>query len=101
MPILVDLLEVDGVSKKLDNKNDKFIIDCIEDFPENRVEIFNRAGTKVFSMDGYDNSAKYFDGRSNEGISIMGTNLPAGTYFYVIDKRNGSGKFVGYLEVVD
>ena len=96
-----EILPFNGVSKKLDNKNDKFIIDCIEDFPENRVEIFNRAGTKVFSMDGYDNSAKYFDGRSNEGISIMGTNLPAGTYFYVIDKRNGSGKFVGYLEVVD
>jgi len=31
----------------------------------------------------------------------MGTNLPAGTYFYVISKGDGSRHVVGYLELVD
>jgi hypothetical protein len=31
----------------------------------------------------------------------MGNNLPDGTYFYVIDKRNGSKPLAGYLEIVN
>jgi hypothetical protein len=96
-----EILPFNGVSRRLQSQNDKFYIDCIEDYPQNRVEIFNRAGTKVFSVEGYDNALIYFDGKSNEGLSLMGNNLPAGTYFYVINKGNGSEKMVGYLEIVD
>jgi hypothetical protein len=31
----------------------------------------------------------------------MGTNLPGGTYFYIIDKRDGSKPVAGYLEIVN
>jgi hypothetical protein len=90
-----------GISKLADGKNDFFLIDCIEQFPQNHVEIFNRAGTKVYEADGYDNMDVLFDGKSNRGISIMGTNLPAGTYYYVISKGDGTKRVVGYLELVD
>jgi len=90
-----------GVSRLADGKNDYFLIDCIEQFPKNHVEIFNRAGTKVYEADGYNNMDVLFDGKSNRGISIMGTNLPAGTYYYVISKGDGTKQLVGYLELVE
>jgi hypothetical protein len=55
----------------------------------------------VYEAHGYDNIDIFFDGRSNRGISVMGTNLPDGTYFYVIDKQDGSKPLAGYLEIVN
>jgi len=97
----VDIKPYNGISRRPESMNNFFLINCIDNFENNHVEIFNRAGTKVYEADRYDNSEVLFDGRSNKGISLMGTGLPAGTYFYVIDKRNGSKKVVGYLELVD
>jgi hypothetical protein len=65
------------------------------------VKIFNRAGTLVYEGERYDNATTIFDGKSNKGISIMGTDLPDGTYFYIIDKRDGSKPLSGYLEIVN
>jgi len=96
-----NILPFNGVSRTADGKNDFFLIECIENFPQNHVEIFNRAGTKVFEANGYNNMDVLFDGKSNRGVSIMGTNLPAGTYFYVISKGDGTKQLVGYLELVD
>ena len=81
--------------------NSYFHINCIESFPFNVVKIYNRAGTLVFEGHGYDNLNILFDGESNKGISPMGTNLPDGTYFYVIDKHDGSKPLAGYLEIVN
>lgn len=90
-----------GVSRNNDGQNDIFHINCIENFPMNQVKIFNRAGTMVYEAEGYDNNGTYFDGQSNRGISLMGTTLPGGTYFYIIDKRDGSKPIAGYLEIVN
>lgn len=90
-----------GISRNGDGMNERFHINCIEDFPDNVVKIYNRAGTLVYQKEGYDNIDIYFDGRSNEGINVMGNNLPDGTYFYVIDKRDGSKPVAGYLEIVN
>jgi gliding motility-associated-like protein len=90
-----------GISRNGDDKNNYFHIDCIEEFQSNVVRIFNRAGTLVYQAEGYDNNTVLFDGLSNRGISPMGNNLPDGTYFYVIDKRNGSKPLAGYLEIVN
>ena len=89
------------MSRNGDGQNDVFHINCIESFPTNLVKIFNRAGTMVYEAEGYDNSGVVFDGQSNRGISIMGNNLPAGTYFYIIDKKDGSKPLAGYLEIVN
>lgn len=90
-----------GISRNGDNLNSYFHINCIESFPFNVVKIYNRAGTLVFEGKGYDNLNVLFDGESNKGISPMGTNLPDGTYFYVIDKHDGSKPLAGYLEIVN
>jgi gliding motility-associated-like protein len=96
-----DILAYNGISRNGDGNNDFFLIECIDNFPNNHVEIFNRAGTKVYEADGYNNASVLFDGVSNRGISLMGTHLPPGTYFYVISKGDGSKSQVGYLELVD
>lgn len=97
-----------GISRgSTPGQNDYFHIDCIDNFPDNIVKIFNRAGTLVYEGHGYDNQEysnnddkSRFVGKSNKGVSPMGTDLPDGTYFYVIDKRDGSKALAGYLEIV-
>jgi hypothetical protein len=64
------------------------------------VKIFNRAGSLVFEASGYDNEDIYFDGISNRGINILGNDLPDGTYFYIINKGDGSEPKTGYLELL-
>ena len=98
--ILPEINPYNGVSWTGDGLNDIFMIECIEDFPNNLVKIFNRAGTLVYEAEGYDNSSIVFDGVSNKGMRVIGSNLSDGTYYYVIDKRDGSEPSAGYLEVL-
>jgi hypothetical protein len=99
--ITTEIRPFNGISRyDTPGQNDYFHIDCIERFPENTVKIFNRAGTLVYEGHGYDNVETYFDGKSNKGISPMGINLPDGTYFFIVDKRDGSKAIEGYLEIV-
>jgi hypothetical protein len=65
-------------------------------YPKNIVSIFNRWGDKVFEVKGYDNDQKVFLGTSNVGGN---KDLPAGTYFYTIDKGDGSPMVNGYLSL--
>lgn len=99
--IKTEIHPFNGVSRNGDGENDIFYINCIESFPTNIVKIFNRVGTLVYEAEGYDNNGTFFDGKSNKGISLMGTSLPGGTYFYIIDKRDGSKPLAGYLEIVN
>jgi hypothetical protein len=100
LEIPADIRPRNGISRNGDAQNDYFHIDCIDQFLSNNVKIFNRAGTLVYEADGYDNSNILFDGVSNRGISPIGSNVPDGTYYYIIDKRNGSKPLAGYLEIV-
>jgi gliding motility-associated-like protein len=88
------------VTRNTDGKNDAFVVDCISRFPNNNVKIFNRAGVKVYEADGYDNNEKVFRGFGERGVYAAGNDLPVGTYFYIIDKRDGSKPKTGYLELV-
>jgi hypothetical protein len=102
IPIETEIRPFNGISRfSSPGQNDYFHIDCIDNFPNNIVKIFNRAGTLVYEGERYDNATTIFDGKSNKGISIMGTDLPDGTYFYIIDKRDGSKPLSGYLEIVN
>ncbi|MEO9475324.1 MAG: gliding motility-associated C-terminal domain-containing protein, partial [Cyclobacteriaceae bacterium] len=87
-----------GMSVNNDGDNEFFLIDCIDQFPDNKVTIFNRDGTRIFEIEGYDNFDKRFDGVSNVGKS--GFVMPMGTYFYIIEKGDGSDPIQGYLELV-
>ncbi len=95
------------VSPTSPNANNIFTIDCISNYtraagaPEdNNVKIFNRSGTLVYDVDGYNNTSVFFHGLGEKGVYLSDRELPEGTYFYIIDKRNGTKPKAGYLELV-
>jgi hypothetical protein len=53
----------------------------------------------VYEANGYNNGSIAFEGMGEKGIYLQGIQLPAGTYFYIIDKRDGSKPVAGYLEL--
>ncbi|WP_417445228.1 gliding motility-associated C-terminal domain-containing protein [Joostella sp.] len=80
-----------------DGKNDYFTVRCIENYPGNTVNIFDRSGSKVYSAKDYQNN---WDGTSEGRATISkGAKLPTGTYYYVIDLNNGSKAHVGWLYI--
>jgi gliding motility-associated-like protein len=81
-----------ALSPNGDGRNDVFIIDGLQNYPENSVCIFNRWGNQVLNQKNYQND---WSGTWN------GTNLPDGTYYYMV--RDESTKLVllmGYLQIV-
>jgi hypothetical protein len=102
-----EILSYNLVSVNNDGANDYWHIDCIEQFTvaegareDNNVKIFNRSGVLVYAADGYNNTDVKFAGVGERGVYAIGNELPDGTYFYIIDKRNGSKPITGYLELV-
>lgn len=82
--VIYNLVTPDG-----DGKNDYFIIDNIRKYPNNRVEIYNRWGVRVFETTNYDfngdGSANVFRGYSDGKITVdKNKKLPSGTYYYIV-----------------
>jgi hypothetical protein len=98
--IPTEITSYNGISANGDGLNDFFEIDCIDRFPTNNVKIYNRVGVKVYEADGYNNQDVIFRGVGERGLYMMGRELPDGTYFYIIDKRDGSKPVAGYLELI-
>ncbi|PTS87703.1 hypothetical protein DBR27_24155, partial [Flavobacterium sp. HMWF030] len=73
-----------------DGQNDTFYIDCISQYPDNQLQIFNRWGNLVYYKKGYNNT---WDGKADGSAKT----LPEGTYFYILDLGNGSPKTSGWL----
>ncbi len=88
-----------GFSPNGDGRNEWFLIECLEFFPANNVKVYNRAGQLVYTADGYNNENVRFEGAGNRGIYAGQNNVPDGTYFYIVDKNDGSPVFKGYLEI--
>lgn len=95
-----------GVTPNGDTYNDYFFIECINNYPKNTVEIYNRWGVKVFETENYDSNGNVFNGYSDGRTTIDGSNkLPTGTYFYVLTyeaQQNGNSrthKQAGYLHL--
>jgi gliding motility-associated-like protein len=98
--VRTEILSYNLVSANGDSNNDTWIIDCISNYPNNNVKVFNRYGVMVYEADGYDNADTVFRGIGERGVYSMGNDLPDGTYFYIIDKRDGSKPITGFLELV-
>jgi len=98
--VATEIFSYNLVTVNGDDKNDIFRIDCITRFPNNNVKIFNRSGVLVYEADGYDNGDVSFKGVGEKGLYMTGKDLPTGTYFYIIDKGDGSKPKTGYLELV-
>ncbi len=74
-----------------DGMNDAFVIPCFaqaDRFPVNVVSIYNQWGDEVYHAEPYQND---WYGTFN------GEELPAGTYFYLIDLGSGDKPMSGYL----
>jgi gliding motility-associated-like protein len=84
-----------GFSPNGDDVNEKFVIDRInqfECFPTNSVEIYNRWGILVYETRQYDNETRVFTGTSEGRVTVdKSSQLPTGTYFYVINYTDTDG----------
>ncbi|MNJ98988.1 Calx-beta domain protein [compost metagenome] len=74
-----------------DGKNDFFVIQNIDMYPNNEVRIFDRAGRAIYSKRGYTND---WDGTLN------GKPLHEETYYYIIDLGKGVKPKRGFISIV-
>jgi gliding motility-associated-like protein len=74
-----------------DNVHDRWEIPYLESYPGCTINVYNRYGQLVYQSIGY---TKPWDGRVN------GKDVPVGTYYYVIDPKNGRTKLSGYVDVI-
>lgn len=74
-----------------DGINDRWEIQYLESYPGVTVDIFNRYGSLVYHSLGY---SRAWDGTYN------GKPLPAGTYYYVINPKNGRKQLTGFVDIV-
>ncbi len=74
-----------------DGINDVWTIDYLNTYPDNRVQVFTRAGQLVFESKGYN---KPWDG------TIKGKPLPLDTYYYIIEPGNGRDPITGYVTII-
>ena len=101
-----DIIIYNGISTNGDGTNDSFIIENIEDFPDNRVQIFNRWGIEVYDREGYLNDdGNEFRGFSDGRVTVQrGDRLPVGTYYYIVNYVDNDGQnqsVAGYLYIND
>lgn len=76
-------------------KNDSWVLNLDA---KSEVKIFNRWGSLVFLASPYMND---WNGQTSDGINTLGKGfLPSGTYFYVIDKKDGERPISGYIELI-
>ncbi|PCJ26180.1 MAG: hypothetical protein COA97_06435 [Flavobacteriales bacterium] len=86
-----------GITPNGDNKNDRWIIENIEMFPENTVQIYNRWGQQVWYGKNYDNDEVAWHG--NNRNKDEGERLADATYFYVAKIEGIDEVFKGWVEL--
>ncbi len=74
-----------------DGINDTWNIKYLDSYPDVIVEIFSRYGEELYYSKGYSIP---WDGR------YKGTNLPVGTYYYIITPGNGRSKTAGPITII-
>ncbi|MEM9050524.1 MAG: choice-of-anchor L domain-containing protein [Bacteroidota bacterium] len=81
-----------GISPNGDGFNDGLEIRGIDEFPQNKLVVFNRWGNVVYEENNYSNGTQW------TGQNESGEELPEGTYFVVVEV-NGEDNLRGYLEL--
>ena len=84
------IISAEAFTPNGDGINDTWVIQGIQNHPNALVTIYNRYGHEVFKTIGYQND---WSGR----YSSKSENLPAGSYYYVIDLRNGTTPVNGWI----
>ncbi len=88
-PVIPDI-----ITPNHDGFNDVLIISCIEFFPTNELQVFNRWGQQIYHAFGYDNN---WGGTWDQ----TGGDLPDGTYYYVFIAtiNNEEKTFNGHITI--
>ena len=73
-----------------DGNNDSWMVPGIDNYPNNRVSVYNRWGHLVFEANGYSNDWEGFYKKNSE-------KLPQGSYLYVIDLGEGGAPLRGWI----
>jgi len=89
--VLKSPLVPNAFSPNGDGINDTWRIQYLESYPGATIEVFNRYGQKVFESTGYTTE---WDGYFN------GSLLPIGTYYYIINPRNGRKTITGAVTII-
>lgn len=85
-PIIPNIFSPNG-----DGVHDRWVIPYLESYPGCTIDVVNRYGQLVFRSVGYTTA---WDGKVN------GKDVPVGTYYYVIDPKNGRSKVTGYVDII-
>jgi gliding motility-associated-like protein len=83
-----------GFSPNGDGVNDTwevFVPGTQDSYRNSNLSIYTRWGTEVLSVDGYRND---WNGKFND------VDLPAGTYYYVLDLKDGTELYKGYVTLM-
>jgi len=82
-----------GFSPNEDGVNDTFVIENLDQFPNNQLCVFNRWGNQVLQVENYQNN---WDGTWDDRQV-----LPDGTYFYVLDVEVDSimEQYTGFVQL--
>ena len=73
-----------------DGINDKWVIEHLDTYPGCTIQIYNRYGQMVQKFVNYSP----WDGK------ISGQDAPIGTYYYIIDPKNGRKPITGYVDII-
>ena len=74
-----------------DGINETWVIQYLDSYPGNVVQVFTRTGQLVFESHGYQTP---WDGTLN------GKPLPFDTYYYIIEPNNGRDPIKGYVTII-
>lgn len=88
-----ELTVFNAISPNNDNVNDLFWIAKIQEFPDNRLTVYNRWGNLVYESESYQNDWP--------GTWSDDKELPDGTYFYILEWRDQGRTNIqrGYIEL--
>ncbi|MEJ7626936.1 MAG: PKD domain-containing protein [Ferruginibacter sp.] len=74
-----------------DGRNDTWVIEYLDTYPKNKVQVFTRTGQLIFESRGYKTP---WDG------TLKGKPLPMDTYYYIIEPENGRKPITGYVTIL-
>ncbi|RYY67245.1 MAG: PKD domain-containing protein [Chitinophagaceae bacterium] len=86
MPTIPNVFTPNG-----DGVNDRWVIQYLESYPGATVDIFNRYGQPVFHSVNYSTA---WDG------TLKDQPLPTGTYYYIINPKNGRPQMAGFVDLI-
>ncbi|MEO7982937.1 MAG: PKD domain-containing protein, partial [Bacteroidota bacterium] len=74
-----------------DGVHDTWVIQYLETYPGSTVDIFNRYGQRIYHSEEYSIP---WDG------TVNGKPVPVGTFYYIVNPKNGRKIMSGYVDVI-